>query len=300
MTRRSASRWFLCAVFGTALACGGDKDAATPAQPATKSAADDASAGGEEPSDPAAQLPEAAEILARAVDAVGGKAKLDAVHSFYFQADVSVLGQNIAGNVKVWWKDGDFYTTNEMIGVGQIQAGKQGDVIWSEDPINGLRRLGGIEAEQHMWASSLMLFSDWQSYFDKAETIGQREFDGKKVYDVKLTSASGAEVTMTFDAESGLQVAQEFESASPMGNMPVKVSIEDYRDVDGIKIAFKHVTDASLAKATQTITEIQLNPEVDTSRFAMPTGGAELVEPPKKQTMMPFDEDGKPGKPVPQ
>src|SRR5690606_23094734 len=81
MTRRSASRWFLCAVFGTALACGGDKDAATPAQPATKSAADDASAGGEEPSDPAAQLPEAAEILARAVDAVGGKAKLDAVHS---------------------------------------------------------------------------------------------------------------------------------------------------------------------------------------------------------------------------
>jgi hypothetical protein len=88
--------------------------------------------------------------------------------------------------------------------------------------------------------------------------------------------------------------------------MPISVKMEDYRVVDppGVQIAFRQVTDAKLMKATQEITEVEVNVDVDTSRFAMPTGGAEVVRAEdmgkaKKGEMMPFDEDGKPGKPVP-
>ena len=97
--------------------------------------------------------------------------------------------------------------------------------------------------------------------------------------------------------DSGLQVAQKYEQATPMGKMPVSVTMEDYREIDGIKVAFRQVTDASLAKATQTITKLELNPTVDTSRFAMPSTEHDTV---KKDTLMPFDADGKPGKPVPE
>ena len=38
------------------------------------------------------------------------------------------------------------------------------------------------------------------------------------------------------------------------------------------------VTDAKLATATQEIVSIEFNVPVDTSKFAMPTGGAEVVE----------------------
>lgn len=259
-------------------------------------------------------LPEAAALLEKAVEAVGGRDQLDRIESFYYKGKITVMGQNIGGDIEIWWKGGDFYTTQEMAGIGQIRAGKNGEQVWSQDPINGLRELEGAEAEQHTWASSLMLAADWKDYFEQAETVAEREVDGDDVYDVVLTSPSGAKVKLTFDAKTGLQVAQEFKQVTPMGPMPVKVRMEDYREVDGIKLAFKSVTDASLVQATQEITEIKLNPEVDTARFAMPTGDTDVVSgkdlqegdaaqdeegQPKKKTMMPFDEDGKPGKPVP-
>ena len=238
-------------------------------------------AKGEGPGDvaqPGADLPDAEEILAKSIDAIGGKAALDGVKSFYYEGKVELLGQNIGGDVKVWWKEGDFYTEQNMAGVGTVSAGKLGDEIWSNDPITGLRKLEGKEAEQHMWASSLQLAADWKRYFDEAKTVAERTDDGKKVYDVELTAKTGGKVKMTFDAESGLQVGQTFDQVTPLGSMPISVKMEDYREIEGVKIAFKQVTDASIAKATQTITKLELNPEVSTARFQMPKSGAETVK----------------------
>jgi hypothetical protein len=223
-------------------------------------------------------LPAAEGLLAKAVDAVGGKDKLATITSFHLQGKLLVSGQNITGELELWWKAGDFYTEQSMVGIGQIRAGKQGAKIWSEDPINGRRELKDLEAEQHTWASSLLLAADWKRYFASAETIGKREKDGKTLYDVKLTSSSGAEVELTFDAESGLQVGQKFQQDTPLGKMPVAVEMQDYREVDGLKLPFKQVTDASLAEATQEIVSIEFNVPVDTAKFAMPTGGAAVVE----------------------
>jgi hypothetical protein len=229
---------------------------------------------------PAAALPEAATVLEQAVVAVGGKDKVDAITSFYVEGQLAVSGQNITGEMKLWWKGGNFYTEQTMIGIGTIRGGKQGETIWSQDPINGLRKLSGTEAEQYSWGSSLLLAADWQRYFTTAETVGERELEGKKVYDIKLTSKSGAQVTLTFDAASGLQVAQEFKGSTPLGEMPIAVELQDYREVGGLKLPYKQVTDAKLAEATQTISKIELNGPIDESKFAMPSGGAEVIKPP--------------------
>ncbi len=253
------------------------KDAAAGAE-GKGAAGDVAKADGADENAPAADLPDAEQILAKSIDAIGGKAALDGVKSFYYEGKVELLGQNIGGDVKVWWKEGDFYTEQNMAGVGTVSAGKLGDEIWSSDPITGLRKLEGKEAEQHMWASSLQLAADWKRYFDEAKTVAERQDDGKKVYDVELTAKTGGKVKMTFDAESGLQVGQTFDQVTPLGSMPISVKMEDYREIDGVKIAFKQVTDASIAKATQSITKLELNPEVSTARFQMPKSGAETVK----------------------
>ena len=280
MRTRHWHSWILAALLvGTG--CDKKTDATTDAKTTDGKTADgktgDAKTG-DAAKDPGEVLPDAEGILAKAVEAVGGKDKLASITSFHLTGKLVVSGQNITGDLELWWKDGDFYTEQKMVGIGEIRAGKQGKRIWSEDPINGRRELGGLEAEQHTWASSLLLAADWKRYFTKAETIGKREKDGKTLYDVKLQSDSGAEVELTFDAESGLQVAQKFQQDTPLGKMPVSVEMQDYRDVDGLKLPFKQVTDASLAEATQEVTSIEFNVPVDTSKFAMPTGGAEVVE----------------------
>jgi hypothetical protein len=242
------------------------------------------------------KIPSGEAVLERAVEAVGGRAALDRIESFYLAGEIAIPSQNISGDIEIWWKNGDFYTEQKMAGIGRIRAGKSGSTIWSDDPIHGLRRLEGAEAEQHAWASSLLPAADWKRYFERAETVKERELDGATVYDVKLTSGSGAEVMMTFDAESGLQVEQKYEQVTPLGKMPVSVKLEDYREVQGVKVAFKQVTDATLAKATQTITKVELGIDVDSATFGMPVADNETVT---KDSLMPFDAEGKPGKPVP-
>lgn len=249
--------------------------AAGKAEAGAAEAGADAAADSSEPA-----LPAAEDILTKAVDALGGSDKLGEIESFYYEGKIEILGQNIDGAVKIWWKNGDFYTEQEMKGIGTVRAGKKGDVVWAEDPITGLRELEGTEAEQHMWASSLQLAADWKRYFEKATTVGERTEEDKKVYDVELVAATGGKVKMSFDAETGLQVSQQFEQVTPLGKLPVTVKMQDYREVEGVKFAFKQVTDANLMKATQTIEKIEINPEVSESRFAMPKSGAETVKKP--------------------
>ncbi|HET6582181.1 MAG TPA: hypothetical protein VFG69_02015 [Nannocystaceae bacterium] len=277
--RRQWNVWLFSTVLLVGAACTGGagegNDGKTDAKSDAKS---DAKTDAKAPDGPAADLPDAAALLDKAVEAVGGKAKLASITSYHLKGKLSVSAQKITGDLELWWKDGDFYTEQSIVGIGQIRAGKQGERIWSEDPINGRRELKGLEAEQHTWASSLLLAADWKRYFDKAETIGKREKDGATLYDVKLVSSSGAEVELSFDADSGLQVAQKFQQDTPLGKMPVSVEMQDYRDVEGLKLPFKQTTDASLAKATQEITSIEFNVPVDETKFAMPTGGAPVVD----------------------
>ncbi|HWB80101.1 MAG TPA: hypothetical protein VG755_34285 [Nannocystaceae bacterium] len=282
-------------IFALTIACACDKggDAAKteasksdPKAAATSDAKGTPTAAGDEGGGD--HLPEAGALLEQAVAAVGGREKIDAVKSWYVEGELSVSGQNITGGMKLWWKEGDFYTEQTMVGIGTIRGGKQGEVIWSEDPINGLRKLSGAEAEQYSWGSSLLLAADWQRYFASANTITARELDGKQVYDVELTSKSGAKVTLTFDAKDGLQVAQAFKGSTPLGEMPIAVKLQDYREVDGLKLPFRQVTDAKLAEATQQITKMELNGPVDAAKFAMPTGGAEVVKPGPPQPDQPL------------
>lgn len=229
----------------------------------------------------AVPLPAAEGILERAAVAMGGKAAIDRVQSFYYRGTIDMVGQNIHGDLEIWWKGGDFFMEQAVPGIGKMRAGKQGDEIWSEDPIHGLRRLSGVEAEQHAWASSLLLAAEWKRYFQSAKTIATRQVDGHAVHDVELSAPSGLRVVMSFDADSGLQVGQSFEQVTPMGKQPFEVRFEDYREVEGIKLAYRQVIDAKVQQVVQVITEVRLNAPVDAAKFAYPRTGSDLVRQPE-------------------
>lgn len=261
-----------------AFGCEKDPTKAPEAQSGPAAPAEDA-ATPDEPAEPT--LPEASEVLANATKAMGGAEAIAGVQSFYYRGTIELVGQNIRGDLQIWWKGGDFFMEQIVPGIGEMRAGKKGEEIWADDPVNGRRLLSGIEAEQHAWASSILLAADWQRYFDEAKTVAERDDEGTKVIDVELTSTSGLAVTMTFDATSGLQLAQSFEQVTPMGKQPFVVSFTDYRDVDGVKIAYVQEIDAKVQKVRQVISEVKLNAEVDDTRFAFPRRGADLVKQPK-------------------
>jgi hypothetical protein len=269
------------------LGWGCDKHSTTTAETAGLTA--DAKAGSASAAEAAApeaaapELPAAEGILERATQAMGGKDAIERVKSFYYRGTIEMVGQNIRGDLEIWWKGGDFFMQQVVPGIGEMRAGKQGDVIWSEDPIHGLRKLSGVEAEQHAWASSLLLAAEWKRYFDHAKTVATRTVDGRTIHDVELGAASGLQVVMSFDAESGLQVGQSFEQVTPMGKQPFVVRFEDYREVEGIQLAYRQVIDAKVQQVVQVITEVRINAEVDESKLAFPRTGADVVRQPQRE-----------------
>ena len=223
-------------------------------------------------------LPNAEQLLADSVQAMGGADKFAGFKNFYAESSMNMGALGLKGVARTWWRDGDFYNETEMSGVGQMKIGGLGGKAWADDPISGLRALTGKEAEQAMWSATLCLAHDWKRYFPRADTTAVKEVDGKKLAEITFTSALGDKVVLRIDLESKLPVSQSFEQASPMGSMPATVYFKDYREIAGVKIPYQQDVDASLTKAVTTTTKLEFNTTVDESKFVMP-GASQAVTP---------------------
>jgi hypothetical protein len=258
-----------------AFACGPKPPAAsTEPTAATEPPAADASADATEPAE---DLPPAEEVLEQAVVALGGRDKLEAIQSFYSEAKMEIPAQNLSADIKTWWKrssrpsgagGGDFYMENDMTGVGVTKIWKKGEEIWAEDPINGRRKLEGKEAAQTKWSASMSLAADWKEFFATAKTTGRSKTeDGAELIDVELTDADGTSVTLSFDAQTHLPRQQSFKQKSPMGEIPVRVTMEDYRDVAGVQTSFRSTTSMAIIEAVQTVEKFEPNVKIDDKKF---------------------------------
>ncbi|MEM6994814.1 MAG: hypothetical protein AAF721_30145 [Myxococcota bacterium] len=209
----------------------------------------------------------AEQLMADAVAAAGGRAALDAIESFHSRSTLEIEGQRISGTVELWWKGGDYYAENTMTGIGKTRAWKKGAVMWAEDPISGKRKLEGAEAKQSAWTGSLSVVGSWKEHFSEAELGPTRTVDGVEVVEVKL-SGNDLEATLSLDTKTQLPRQMAFQQTTPMGDVPVTMHFEDYREVEGVKIPFRTRTSMTLAEAVQTVESLEINVEVDESRFS--------------------------------
>lgn len=219
----------------------------------------------------ASDLPVAEELLAKVVEASGGAAKLDGITSFYQEMTVEILGAGISGAGKTYSKGDDFFLEITLPGVGASTGGGKGGKMWTLDPIQGLRELSGKEAEMASMGTSLNLAHDWRRFFDRAETTAVEEVGGKKFAEVTLTAEkSGNAVVLRIDLDDHRVVTQRLKQYSSMGEIPVEVTLSDYREHDGVWFAFEQVADMKLQKIKTVTTKLELNAPVDESKFAVP------------------------------
>lgn len=222
---------------------------------------------------PEPSLPEAKDIVAQHVEAAGGEAAASAVESLYLKSTYTLDRQNISGTAEVWWQGGKFFATEEVTGFGTARSGYDGSVVWSDDPSHGLRELEGKEAEQWISGGAVFILPEWESYFAKAETVAEREQDGQTVYDVEFTTELGSVTTYSFDKSTHLAASMSFKQILPEATIPVTVTLEDYRPINGegsYKLPFKEVTDLKMTKMTKVYEAIEVGAEVDPTRFAKP------------------------------
>jgi hypothetical protein len=219
---------------------------------------------------PEAPLPAAQDVLAKSIEALGGKAAIEAVKSSYTEAKTEIKAQGLSLVTHIWSKGDNFYIESDMPGVGLSQVWKRGDDIWSKDPINGLRKLEGKEAAQARWSSDPLLAANWNKYFATAETIGRSKDGDRELLEVKLGNENGDALVLLFDAKTSMPAGQVFEQETPMGAMKIRITVGDYREVEGVMVPFRSVTDMQLMSAVQTTEKYEVNVEVDDAKFDPP------------------------------
>jgi hypothetical protein len=89
---------------------------------------------------------------------------------------------------------------------------------------------------------------------------------------ILATPPDGSPIKLYYDTQTGLQARMDLEVDTPQGRVPIETTVEDYRDVDGVKLPFLTRQDSPMAKAVIKLTEVKSNVAIDDARFKKPAG----------------------------
>ncbi len=78
--------------------------------------------------------------------------------------------------------------------------------------------------------------------------------------------------TFSFDATSGLLLRRVMAVRTPMGTLQIQTDYANYRDVAGVKMPFEIKQTEAQAITTITVSDIKPNASIDDARFARPKG----------------------------
>jgi hypothetical protein len=239
------------------------------AQPPPAAATAQAAPGGAAAA-PGLRSPDA--ILADAVAATGGAAAWAAHQTIHAKLTMSFAGMAMGGPADHYQtRTNKALTVTNFPGIGVIREGSNGQTIWSQDPINGLRLLEGAEAEQARIEDAWNVELQARSLFTKIETVADAPAG---LECLSLTPKAGAPIRYCYDRQTHLQVSLEGTRATPQGNVPFKSTISDWRSVGGVKVPFASETRAGPVTILNTVDDVRLDEPLDDKMFDPPAPGA--------------------------
>ena len=217
-------------------------------------------------------LPSADQVLKHYYAAIGGRAAWEKLHSRVSKGTIEIPAMNnLSGTIEVHMKAPDSILLVLNVGGAIIRQGFDGTTAWSDDPKNGLHEVSGPELEDIKREANFYHALDLQKVYSKMTITGTEKVGDHDAYVVEATPATGGDPDkLYFDTQSGLEVRSITRRYTPDGTADFTANIEDYRDVDGIKLPFTVEQSSSQSVFTIKFTDIQHNLDLSNSQFAKP------------------------------
>jgi hypothetical protein len=206
-------------------------------------------------------------ILARYVEAVGGKPNIQRIHNRVTQSSMS-LGMGITAKLETVQQLPDrFVERGRASGwgwVGDFSRGFDGEIAWSREPDHGLRRIEGTLLQQFTLNYRLDRDARLDEFYPTRETLPDVAINAGPQHVLKLSTTFGTTEIWYFDSASGLLTRTEVieDRGSKEGAVKITTTMEDYRDVDGVRLPFRKVILNGKRKQTITVTSISNNTPV--------------------------------------
>jgi hypothetical protein len=229
-----------------------------------------------------ADLPSGESLLARAVESSGGTSAYAKAQTVLMTGTIEMMGRNLKGPITLCQKGSKAYSVIELPGIGKVEEGFNGEIAWEMSALQGARIQSAEEKGAMQRAARFNLLTSWREYYKSAQTAGETEIDGHPAWKVELTPKEGKVEQFFFDKDSGLlvRIAQTIPSA--MGDIPVEVTMSDYRTVEGIKTPFSMVQKAMGQVLAMHFEKVTYNADLPADRFDLPPAVQALADQKKK------------------
>lgn len=224
--------------------------------------------------------PTAAAVLARQIDAVGGRPALDQVTSIRQQATLQIPAVGLEAAVEVLMAAPNKMTTRATIpGMGEMLQGTDGTVAWDVNPMQGPRLLADKElAQMRQTADFRGNLTKGVESFSTAENLGAAPFAGEQAWKLRLVhKETGVEMLMYFSVASGLALGYEMTQESPMGPIQASIKLSEYKVFGGIKFPTRTEMTVGPQQMITVVKDVTLNGVPD-SAFAIPAAVQPLIK----------------------
>jgi len=212
------------------------------------------------------------DIVRDMVKALGGAEALGRHKSLHTKMSITFQGLGITGTAEHYGAVGDrALTVTNIPNLASTREGTDGKRAWSQDPINGLRLLEDVEAEQARLEAAWNAELRMKELFPTIEAKNEPGEGGVPYLEcLVLTPKAGASMTECFDPRTHLMVRQRGSRSSPQGSTPFVARMRDWRAVGDIKMPFVTEMQVGPLSFMGTITSAELDVPVDASQFAVP------------------------------
>lgn len=225
-----------------------------------------------------AGLPEAAEILARHIKAIGGREALLAHSSRHVTGTIAMPSAGLSGSFEMFEA-----TPNKAVmritiaGVGEMHEGFDGKIGWSINPMSGPSLLEGKQLEEKKFDTDFFGDLEPGKRYTSMTTNARVDFDGRPCYKVTLVRRDGGEDIQFYDVSTGLRAGATVTRESQMGTVNATVTEADYQKFGRILFPTKIVNSVMGLQQVMTIQSVTFD-KVEPSVFEPPAPIKALIK----------------------
>ncbi|HEX4137537.1 MAG TPA: hypothetical protein VHY84_23210 [Bryobacteraceae bacterium] len=225
-------------------------------------------------------LPNAEEIVERHIFESGGPEFYEMLRTQKITGKLTFVAQNIEGRMETLAAGGGkYYQSTDIPGMGKQEEGSDGEIAWDRSPAIGPR----LKPRKNAAALGVTLDAvgmvEWRLLIDHVQTEAEERINDRDCYRIRMTPRDGSQdMIRWYDRNTGLLYRSELALRTDMGDLPVVMTIEEYRDVAGtqagVQTQVKWPSRVRITASGQdtlfSADEVKLNEPVDDAVFQVP------------------------------
>jgi hypothetical protein len=219
---------------------------------------------------PPAAAPTVDQVVDHYIQATGGRAAWQKALSRVSKGTIEVPAMNLSGTIEIYEKAPDRILSIIRVAGASFRQGFDGTTGWTDDPENGVREQAGAELSETRREADFYYPLELKKLYTKLTVTGTEKIGDRTAYVLEAAVPEGDPDRLYFDAATGLPLRTLSHRHGPDGVTNLREDFEDFREVDGIKMAFVIHEVAGESAITVKLDEMHHNVSLDDEQFAKP------------------------------